>query len=145
MFCDVNIYNMKRKRKLEITPKFYQMWLIPGENEKPTGFIVNNGKVEICTDKTSGVFVGPTSYEASDDIAFSRHIVNAMNLIKKSLEKTLPREYEIFWARANSRKTPFSVNLNDIRSLKSNPSYTECKIYDVSIFRFEKKDESEEQ
>ena len=133
---------MKRKRKLEITQKFYQMWLIPGENEKPTGFLV---KVEICTDKTSGVFVGPTSYEASDDIAFSRHIVNAMNLIKKSLEKTLPREYEIFWARANSRKTPFSVNLNDIRSLKSSPSYTECKIYDVSIFRFEKKDESEEQ
>ena len=28
---------------------------------------------------------------------------------------------------------------------KSSPSYTECKIYDVSIFRFEKKDESEEQ
>lgn len=136
---------MKRRRKLEITPKFYQMWLVPGENEKPTGFIVNNGKVEICTDKTSGVFIGPTSYESSDDIAFSRHIVNAMNLIKKSLEKTLPREYEIFWARANSRKTPFSVNLNDIRMFKANPSYTECKIYDVSIFRFSKKEESEEQ
>lgn len=132
---------MKRRRKLEITPKFYQMWLIPGENEKPTGFLVNNGKVEICADKTSGVFIGNTSYEASDDIAFSRHIVNAMDSIKKSLEKTLPRDYEIFWARANSRKTPFSVNLNDIRSLKSSPSYTERKIYEVSIFRFEKKEE----
>jgi hypothetical protein len=134
---------MKRRRKLEITPKFYQMWLIPGENEKPTGFLVNNGKVEICADKTSGVFIGNTSYEASDDIAFSRHIVNAMDSIKKSLEKTLPRDYEIFWARANSRKTPFSVNLNDIRSLKSSPSYTERKIYDVSIFRFEKKEEEQ--
>lgn len=135
---------MKRRRKLEITPKFYQMWLIPGENEKPTGFLVNNGKVEICADKTSGVFIGNTSYEASDDIAFSRHIVNAMDSIKKSLEKTLPRDYEIFWARANSRKTPFSVNLNDIRSLKSSPSYTERKIYDVSIFRFEKKEEEQQ-
>ena len=134
---------MKRRRKLEITPKFYQMWLIPGENEKPTGFLVNNGKVEICAEKTSGVFIGNTSYEASDDIAFSRHIVNAMDSIKKSLEKTLPRDYEIFWARANSRKTPFSVNLNDIRSLKSSPSYTERKIYDVSIFRFEKKEEEQ--
>jgi hypothetical protein len=134
---------MKRRRKLEITPKFYQMWLIPGENEKPTGFLVNNGKVEICADKTSGVFIGNTSYEASDDIAFSRHIVNAMDSIKKSLEKTLPRDYEIFWARANSRKTPFSVNLNDIRSLKSSPSYTERKIYEVSIFRFEKKEEEQ--
>jgi hypothetical protein len=119
------------------------MWLIPGENEKPTGFLVNNGKVEICADKTSGVFIGNTSYEASDDIAFSRHIVNAMDSIKKSLEKTLPRDYEIFWARANSRKTPFSVNLNDIRSLKSSPSYTERKIYEVSIFRFEKKEEEQ--
>lgn len=125
---------------MEITPKFYQMWLTI-DGCKPSGFTLCDGEIIQNNDLTSGVFIGPTSYEASEDIAFSRHIVKTMEQIKKTLEKTLPREYEIHWARANTSKTPFSVNLNDIRKYKADKeNYQEGKILEVSIFRFEKKE-----